>query len=43
MGMKVLHVVTWVVTLCSHVVGQEHFGEPCCLHLQPEGGGSMVL
>jgi hypothetical protein len=32
----------WVVTLFS-VVGYQRFGGPCCLHLYPECGGSMVL
>jgi len=25
--------VTWVVMLCSEVVGYQHFIGPCCLHL----------
>jgi len=23
-----------VATLCSDIVGYQHFGEPCCFHLQ---------
>jgi hypothetical protein len=26
--------VFWVVTSCNDVVGHQHFGRPCCLHLQ---------
>jgi len=28
--------VFWVVTPCSHVLGYQRFGGPCCLHLQGE-------
>jgi hypothetical protein len=31
------------VTPCSDVVGYHRFGGPCCLHLQGEYGGSIVL
>jgi hypothetical protein len=41
--MKTQVVVFWIGTLCSHVVGYLRFGGPCCLHLQGESGGSMVL
>jgi len=34
----------WVVTLCSDVVGYQHFGGPCCLHHHhSEDGSSKVL
>jgi hypothetical protein len=33
--------VLWVLMLCSVVVGYEHFGGPCYLHLQH--GNNMVL
>jgi hypothetical protein len=32
-----------VVTLCSVAVLYQRFEGPCCLHLQGEGGGSMVV
>jgi len=32
--------VFWVVMPCN-VVGYQCFRGPCCLHLHPEGGGSM--
>jgi len=32
--MKIQVVVFWVVTPCSVVY--QHFGRPCCLHLQGE-------
>jgi hypothetical protein len=35
--------IFWVVTPCSVVVGYQCFGGSCCLHLQDEYGGSMVL
>jgi len=34
--------VLWVVMPCSDVVGDQHFGGPCCLHLHPEDVGSTV-
>jgi hypothetical protein len=36
-----IQVVFWVVMPFS-VVGNQHFGGPCCLYLQDEDGGSMV-
>jgi hypothetical protein len=33
-------VVLWVMMLCSGVLGYQHFGGPCCHHLQGEVGGS---
>jgi len=36
--MKIQVVVCWVVSLCSDVVGYQHFGGPCQLHLQ---GGNL--
>jgi hypothetical protein len=35
-GVKIQVEVFWVVTPCSVVVGYQHFGGPCCLHLQEE-------
>jgi hypothetical protein len=32
-----------VVMLCSVVVGCQHFRGPCCLHLDPDDGGSMDI
>jgi len=29
-----------VVMLCSAVIGYQHFGGPCCLHLQSEVTGN---
>jgi len=29
-----IQVVLWVMVPCSDVVGYQHFGEHCCLHLQ---------
>jgi hypothetical protein len=41
---KIHVMVLWVVTLCSNVVGYQHFKELCHLQLQhPEDGGSMAL
>jgi len=34
--------VFWVMTPHSAVVGFWYFGEPCCLHLQGENGGSTM-
>jgi len=34
--------VFWVVMPCN-VVGYQRFGNPCCLRLHPEEGGSMDL
>jgi len=31
--MKIQIEVFWLVMLCSVVVGYQHFGGPCCLHL----------
>jgi len=36
MVVKIQVKVFWVVMLCSVVVGYQHFGGPCCLHLQGE-------
>jgi hypothetical protein len=33
-----IHVVFWVVLLCTDVVGYQHFGGPCWFHLQDEVG-----
>jgi len=33
MAVKIQAEVFWVVTLHSVVVGCQHFGGPCCLHL----------
>jgi len=35
--------VFWVVMPPIVVVGYQHFGWLCCLHLQGEGGGGMTL
>jgi hypothetical protein len=43
MVVKIQVEVFWVVTLCSVLVGYQHFGGPCYLCLQDEGGGSRVL
>jgi len=32
--MKIKIAVFWVLTPCSDVVGYQHFGGPCCSHLQ---------
>jgi hypothetical protein len=33
--------VFWVLILCRDVVGYQHFGGPCCLHLQGEVNGAL--
>jgi hypothetical protein len=38
--MKFQAEVFWVVTPKSVVVGYQHFGGPCCLHLQCEVNGA---
>jgi hypothetical protein len=40
MALKIHVEVFWVVMLCSVVVGYQHFGEPCFLHLQGEVNGA---
>jgi len=32
-----------VMMPCSDVVGYQRFGKPCCLYLQDEDGGNMIL
>jgi len=34
--MKIQVMVSWVLTLCSDVVGYQCFRGPCCFHLQGE-------
>jgi len=41
--MKIHVVVIWIITPCSVVLGQQLFGVPCCLYLQAEDTGSMVI
>jgi len=43
MGAKFQAEVFWTVTACSVAVGYQGFGEPCCLLLQGEDGGSLAL
>jgi hypothetical protein len=39
-----IHVtVFWIMTTYNDVVGYQHFGGQCCLHLQGEAGGSVAL
>jgi hypothetical protein len=33
-AMRIQGVVFWIVKLCTDMVGYQHFGGPCCLHLQ---------
>jgi len=35
--------VFWVVTLYTDVVGLQHFGGPCCLHLRSEDGNGITV
>jgi hypothetical protein len=42
-AMKIQVVVFWDITLYSDIAGYQHFGKPCSLHLQPEGGGTIAL
>jgi hypothetical protein len=35
-AMKTHVAVFWVMTPCIDVVGYQHLGKPCCLHLQGE-------
>jgi hypothetical protein len=37
-----IHVVFWIVTLCSDVVGYQCFGGSCFLHLQGEDNSEDV-
>jgi hypothetical protein len=34
--MKIWNIVFWVVMTYSVAIGYQHFGGPCCLHLQGE-------
>jgi hypothetical protein len=43
MVIKIQVVVFWVLTPCSVVVGYQHSRGPCCLHLQGEAGGIIIL
>jgi len=40
-AIKIQIAVSWVVTLHAGVVGYQHFGGLCCLHLQDEVNGAM--
>jgi len=41
--MKIQVTVLWVVMQYSNVVGYQHSGQPCCLHLYCEIGNQVVL
>jgi len=43
MAVKIQVKVYWVMMPCNVTVGYQHFRGPCCLHLHPEDGGSMVI
>jgi hypothetical protein len=38
MAMKIQVMVFWAVMISSDVVGYQHSGGPCCLHLQGDDG-----
>jgi len=40
---KIQVTVFWIVTPCSNVAGYQCFRASCCLHLEPEDRGSMVI
>jgi hypothetical protein len=42
MALKIQVLVFWVMTMCTDVIGKQHFRGPWCPHLQGEDGGSMV-
>jgi len=41
--MKIQVEVSWVVMPCSVVVGYQHFGGLCCLHLQGKVNGARKV
>jgi hypothetical protein len=43
MAVEIQVEVFWLLTSRSVVAGYQRFGEPCCLCLYIEDGGSMVL
>jgi len=40
---KIQVAVFWVVTMCSVVLEYQHFKGPCCLHLQGEVNGAVLV
>jgi hypothetical protein len=43
MTKKIEFMVFWVVASCNVMVGYQHFGGLCCLHLWGSNPSSMVL